>query len=59
MVKSRSLSTSKMKFFVMIVNSIVKSPILDVPGVSGYIVVIVYIWLQCRCTFLVTGIFLT
>ena len=59
MVKPRSLSTSKMKFFVMIVNGIAKSPILDVPGVSGYIVVIVYIWLQCRCTFLVTGIFLT
>ena len=41
MVDSGSLSTSKMEFFVMIVNSIAKSPILDVPGVSGYIIVII------------------
>ena len=37
MVNSGSLPASKMKFFVMIVNSITKSPMLDVPGVSGYI----------------------
>ena len=38
MVKSGSLPTSKMEFFVMIVNSIAKSLILDVPGVSGHII---------------------
>ena len=31
----------KEESFVMIVNSIAKSPILDVPGVSGYIIVII------------------
>ena len=25
-------------------NSIAKSPVLDVPGVSGYIIVIIYFW---------------
>ena len=37
MVKSGSLPTSKMEFFVMIVNSIAKRPILDVPGISCYL----------------------
>ena len=40
--------------FVMIVNNIAKNPILDVPGVSGDIIVIIYFWLHCRCTSLVT-----
>ena len=53
----RSLPTSKMEFFVMIVSSIAKSPILDVPGVSGYIIVIICFWLQCRCTSVMTGNF--
>ena len=44
----------KEESFVMIVNSIAKSPILDVPGVSGYIIVIICFWLQCRCTSLMT-----
>ena len=35
MVNSGSLPTSIMEFFVMIVNRIAKSPILDVPGVSN------------------------
>ena len=42
------------EFFVMIVNSIAKSPILDVPGVSNYIIVTICFWLQCRCTSLTT-----
>ena len=43
----------------MIVNSIAKIPILDVLGVSGYVIVVIYIWLQCRCTYfpMVTGNF--
>ena len=41
MVNSGSLLTSKMEIFVMIVNSIAKSSIFDVPGVSGYIIVII------------------
>ena len=41
MVDSGSLPTSKMEIFVMIVNSIGKSPILDVPGVFGYMIVII------------------
>ena len=40
MMNSGSLPTLKMEFFVMIVNSIAKTPTLDVPGVSGYIIVI-------------------
>ena len=40
MVNSGSLLTWKMEFFVLIVISIGKSPILDVPGVSGYIIVL-------------------
>ena len=35
MGNSGSLPISKMEFFVMIVNSIAKSHILDVPGFSG------------------------
>ena len=50
MVKSGSLPTSKMEFFVMIVNSIAKSTILDVPRDSSYIMVIICFWLHCRCT---------
>ena len=42
---------------VMIANSIGMSPILDVPGVSGYVIVIICFWLQCRWTYLVTGNF--
>ena len=38
MVNSGSLPTSKMEFFVMIVNDIAKNPILDVPGVSGNVI---------------------
>ena len=59
MVNSMSLSTSKMELFVMIVNSIAKIPILDVLGVSGYVIVVIYFWLQCRCTYfpVVTGNF--
>ena len=57
MVNSDPLPTSKMEFFVMIVNCIEKSPILDVPGVSGYIIVIILFRLQRRCTSLVTGNF--
>ena len=45
MVNSGPLLTSKMEFFVMIVNSIEKSPILDMAGVSGYIIVIIRFWL--------------
>ena len=41
MVNSGSLPTSKIEFFVMIVNSIAKSPTLDVLGVSSYIIVII------------------
>ena len=37
MVNSGLLPTWNMEFFVMTVNSIAKSPIFDVPGVSGYI----------------------
>ena len=44
MVNSAPLPASKMEFFVMIVNSIVKSTILDVPGVSAYIIVIIRFW---------------
>ena len=44
MVNSGSLPTSKMEFFVMIVNSIAKNHILDVQGVSGYITVIIGFW---------------
>ena len=50
MVSSGSLPALKMEFFVMIG----KSPILDVPGVSGYIIAIICFWLQCRWTSLVT-----
>ena len=57
MVNSGSLPPSKMEFFVMIVNSIAKSPILDVSLVSGDIIVIICFWLQWRCTSLVTGNF--
>ena len=46
MVNSRPLPISKMEFFVMIVNSIEKRPILDVPGVSGYIIAIILFLLQ-------------
>ena len=46
MVNSGPLPMSKMEFFVMIVNSTEKSPILDVPGVSGYIIVIILFLLQ-------------
>ena len=38
-----------MEFFVIIVNSIAKSPILDVPGISGYIIVIMCFWLRRKC----------
>ena len=48
MVNSGLLPISKMEFFVMIVNSIEKSPILDMPGVSGYIIVIILFLLQCK-----------
>ena len=47
MVNSGSLPTLKMEFFVVIVNGIAKSPVLDVPGVSGYITVIICFWLPC------------
>ena len=57
MVNSGYLPTLKMEFFVMIVNSIAKSPILDVSGVSGYIIVIICFWLQCICPSLMTGNF--
>ena len=57
MVNSGSLPTSKMEFFVMIFNSTKKSPILDVPGVSGYIIVIMRFWLQHRYTSRMTGNF--
>ena len=56
-VNLESLLTSKMEFCVMIVNSIAKSHILDVPGVSGYIIIITGFCLQCRYTSLVTGNF--
>ena len=42
--------TLKIESFVMINNRILKSPTLDVPGVCGYIIVIICFWLQCRCT---------
>ena len=48
MVNSGPLPISKMEFFVTIVNSIEKSPILDVPGVSAYIIVIIRFGLQWR-----------
>ena len=57
MVNPGSLPTSKMEFFVMIVNSIAKNPILDVPAVSGYIIVFICFWLQCKCTSLMIGNF--
>ena len=41
MANSRSLPTLKIGFFVIIVNSIAKSPILDAPRVSGYIILII------------------
>ena len=50
MVNSWHLPTYKMEFLVMIVNNIAKSLILDVPGVSGYIIVIIYFWLQLLVT---------
>ena len=56
MVNSGPQPTSKMDF-VMIVDSIARSPILDVPGVSDYIIVIICFWLQYRCTSLMTGNF--
>ena len=56
MVNSGSLPKLKMEFFVIMFNSIAKSPVLDVPGVSGYTIVICF-WLQCRCTSLMTGNF--
>ena len=40
-MNSGPLLTSKMEFFVIIVNSIEKSPISDVAGVSGYKIVII------------------
>ena len=55
MVNSGPLPISKMEFFVTIVNSIEKSPILDVPGVSAYITVIILFLLQRKWTSLVTG----
>ena len=57
MVVSGSLPTLEIEFFVMIVNSIGKSPILDVSGVFGYMIVSICVWLQCRWTSLVTGNF--
>ena len=45
MLNSGPLPTSKMEFFVMIVNSIERNPISDVAGVSGYIIVIIRFWL--------------
>ena len=48
MVNSGPLPASKMEFFVMIVNSIEKSTILDVPEVSAYIIVIIRFGLQWR-----------
>ena len=57
MVNSGSLLKSKIEFFVMIVKSIVKIPILDVPGVFGDIIVIIYSCLQYRCTSLIKGNF--
>ena len=48
MVNSGPLPASKMEFFVMIVNSIEKSTILDVPGVIAYIIVIIRFGLQWR-----------
>ena len=55
MVNSGPLPILKMEFFVTIVNSIEKSPILDVPGVSAYIIVIILFLLQRKWTSLVTG----
>ena len=50
MMNSEPLPTLKIESFVMINNRILKSPNLDVPGVCGYIIVIICFWLQCRCT---------
>ena len=54
MVNSGALLTSKMEFFDMKANSIAKSSTLYVPGISIYVIVIIRLWLQCRCTSLVT-----
>ena len=35
---------------VLCYDSIAKIHVLDVPGVSGNIIVIICFWLQCRCT---------
>ena len=35
-------------------DTIAKSSVLDVPGVTSYIMVIICFWLQCRCTSLMT-----
>ena len=40
-MNSEPLPTSKMEFFVIIVNSTEKSPISDVAGVYGYKIVII------------------
>ena len=45
MVNLGPLLTSKMEFFVMIVNTIAESSIADVSGVSGHITVIIRLWL--------------
>ena len=47
-MNSGSLPASKMEFCVIIGNSIEKSTILDVPGVSAYIIVIIRFGLQWR-----------
>ena len=47
----------KNRVLVTIVYSIAKSPILDVPGISGYIIVIICFCLQYKCTSLMTGNF--
>ena len=56
-LNSEPLLTSKMEFFVMIVNDLANSPILDVPEVSGYIIVVIHLCLQYRCSSLVIGNF--
>ena len=48
MVNSGLLPASKMEFCVIIGNSIEKSTILDVAGVSAYIIVIIRFGLQWR-----------
>ena len=48
MVNSGPLPISKMEFFVIIVNSIAKSPILDVPRVSCYIILMMMM-VNCFC----------